>query len=394
MTSEFDPFTMLAQISAYPLHNSSPISPPIYQTSTFGADEAEAFLGMATEALHPAFYTRYGNPTTRMFEDAVAALEGGEAALATASGMGAIVAAILACVAQGEHIVAQRVLYGGTMGLLKNIAPRLGIDVTFVDQTDPEAFAKAAKPTTRLFLLESPSNPMMRLTDLRAVADIARSRGVATLVDNTIASPINQRPLALGADIVVHSATKYLSGHSDVSAGIVVGSKAAITAIWEKAYILGATLDPFAAWLALRGLRTLPMRVQRHNETAARIAYHLVGHPGIEKVHYPGLVSHPQNALARRQMSGFGGVLSFEVAGGPKAAEAVLAGLRLAHRSASFGSFSTLAVHPAAMWAGMMTAEQLREADLPPGLIRLGVGFEDPDVLIGDLESALASVPG
>jgi methionine-gamma-lyase len=176
-----------------------------------------------------------------------------------------------------------------------------------------------------------------------------------------------------------------------VSAGILTGSKASITAILEKAYILGATLDPFAAWLALRGLRTLPMRVQRHNETAMRIAAFLKEHAKVDKVHYPGLPSHPQHDLARQQMSGFGGVLSFEVSGGAEAAEAVVAGLHLAHRSASFGSFSTLVVHPAAMWAGMISAEQLREADLPPGLIRLGVGFESPEALIADLDGALAA---
>jgi methionine-gamma-lyase len=290
--------------------------------------------------------------------------------------------------------VAQRVLYGGTMGLLKNIAPRFGIDVTFVDQADRQAFENAARPTTRLFLLESPSNPMMRLTDLSAVAVIARSKGITTLIDNTIASPINQRPIAFDIDLVMHSATKYLAGHSDVSAGVLVGRKASIEAIWEKAYILGATLDPFAAWLALRGLRTLPMRVQRHNETAMRVASYLLGHPKVEKVYYPGLATHPQRALALQQMSGFGGLLSFEVSGGPTAAEAVLASLNLTHRSASFGSFSTLAVHPAAMWAGMLTEEQLSEADLPPGLIRLGVGFEDPNALINDLETALATLPG
>jgi cystathionine beta-lyase/cystathionine gamma-synthase len=390
MASGFDPFTFLAQAQTHLPSRSSPISPPIYQTSTFSSPEADGFLAMATDPLDAGFYTRYGNPTTRGFEDAVAALEGGEAALATASGMGAVVAALLTLVSAGEHVVAQRVLYGGTMGLLKNIAPRLGIDVSFVEQTHADAFANAIRPTTRLIMLESPSNPMMRLTDLRAVANLAKSKGIVTMVDNTIASPINQRPMEFGIDLVMHSATKYLSGHSDVSAGILIGSKASITAIWEKAYILGATLDPFAAWLALRGLRTLPMRVQRHNETTMQIAAFLKDHAKVDKVHYPGLPSHPQHDLARQQMNGFGGVLSFEVSGGAEAAEAVVAGLRLAHRSASFGSFSTLVVHPAAMWAGMISAEQLREADLPPGLIRLGVGFESPDALIADLEGALA----
>jgi len=391
VTPEIDPFTLLAHVETRPPEGSNPISPPIYQTSTFETPDADTFLSMATQPLHAGFYTRYGNPTTRAFEDAVAALEGAESALATASGMGAVVAALLTFVAAGEHVIAQRVMYGGTMGLLKNIAPRLGIEVSFVEQTSTEAFAQAIRPTTRLMMLESPSNPMMRLTDLRAVAALAKSKGITTLVDNTIASPINQRPHALGIDLVMHSATKYLSGHSDLSAGVVAGSTASISAIWEKAYVLGSTLDPFAAWLALRGLRTLPMRVERHNQTAMQVATYLEQHPRVDAVHYPGLPTHPQHALARRQMSGFGGVLSFEVAGGAEAAEAVVAGLRLAHRSASFGSFSTLVVHPSAMWAGMLNAEQLREADLPPSLIRLGVGFESPAALISDLQGALAT---
>jgi cystathionine beta-lyase/cystathionine gamma-synthase len=386
-----DPFTLLAHVQAQPPASSNPISPPIYQTSTFETPDADAFLAMATEPLHAGFYTRYGNPTTRAFEDAVASLEGAESALATASGMGAIVAALLTFVATGEHLIAQRVMYGGTMGLLKSIAPRLGIEVSFVDQTAPEAFANAIRPNTRLMMLETPSNPMMRLTDLRAVAALAKSKGITTLVDNTIASPVNQRPHDLGIDLVMHSATKYLSGHSDVSAGVLAGSTASISAIWKNAYVLGATLDPFAAWLALRGLRTLPMRVQRHNDTAMQVATYLERHRRIEAVHYPGLPSHPQHALARAQMTGFGGVLSFEVNGGAVAAEAVVAGLRLAHRSASFGSFSTLVVHPSAMWAAMLNAEQLREADLPPSLIRLGVGFESPAALIADLDSALVN---
>jgi len=391
VTSDIDPFTLLAHVQIRLPERSNPISPPIYQTSTFETPDADAFLAMATEPLHAGFYTRYGNPTTRAFEDAVAALEGTESALATASGMGAVVAALLTFVAAGEHVIAQRVMYGGTMGLLKTIAPRLGIDVSFVDQTATEAFANAIRPTTRLMMLETPSNPMLRLTDLRAVAALTKSKGITTLVDNTISSPINQRPCDLGIDLVMHSATKYLSGHSDVSAGVVAGSSALISAIWEKAYVLGATLDPLAAWLALRGLRTLPMRVQRHNETAMQVATYLEQHPRVEAVHYPGLPGHPQHALAHGQMTGFGGLLSFEVTGGAAAAEAVVAGLRLAHRSASFGSFSTLVVHPSAMWAGMLNAEQLREADLPPSLIRLGVGFESPAALIADLEAALAN---
>ncbi len=391
MSSHSDPHTRLAQAAVLLPESSYPVAPPLYQTASFATDEAGVFLDMATRPLHPGFYTRYGNPTTRAFESAVAGLEGGECALATASGMGAITAALLAFAGRGDHVVAQRVLYGGTTGLLQNIAPQLGIDVSFVDQADADGFAAAARPETRLFVLESPSNPMLRLTDLARMSDIARARGITTLVDNTIASPINQRPLALGMDLVMHSATKYLCGHGDASAGVLVGDEQRIKAVWEKAYLLGATLDPFAAWLVLRGLRTLPMRVARQNETALAVARHLAAHPAVSAVHYPGLESHPQHALARAQMGGYGGVLSFEVPGGMAQAERVVGALTLAHRSASFGSFSTLVVHPAAMWAGMMTPQQLAESGLPPGLIRLGVGFESHADIIGDLDAALAA---
>jgi cystathionine beta-lyase/cystathionine gamma-synthase len=382
MTQPVDPFTLLARIAVTTPTTSHPVAPPLYQTATFWSDDIDTFLDMATAPLHPAFYTRYGNPTTRAFEKALTALEGGEAALATASGMGAIAATLMALVASGEHVVAQDVIYGGTKGLLSDIAPRLGIDVTFVDQTDAGAFARAVQPNTRLFILESPCNPMMTITDLRAVAQIARSAGVATLVDNTIASPINQQPLSFGIDLVMHSATKYIGGHSDLSAGVIIGSKEKIAAIWEKAFLLGATLDPFAAWLGLRGLRTLPMRVARQNDTAMAVATHLATHPLVSTVRYAGLETHLQHALAREQMTGFGGVLSFEVRGGLDQASAVVEALDIAHQSASFGSFSSLVVQPAAMWAGMMSAEQLGEAGVPAGLIRLAVGFEDPATII------------
>lgn len=392
MPDPSDPYTLAAHLGQSPATGAQPVSPPIYQTSTFMSDDADAFQAMATEPLHPTFYTRYGNPTTQAFADAVAALEGAEAGLAMASGMGALATAILSFVRNGEHIVAQRALYGGTVGFLNNIAPRLGIDVTFVDQTSAEAFARAATPSTRLILLESPSNPLLRLTDLAAVAADAKARGIVTLADNTIASPINQQPVASGIDLVMHSATKYLAGHSDVSAGVVVGRKALIREVWEKACLFGATLDPFAAWLGLRGVRSLPLRVERQNGTGLQLARFLADHPAVEAVHYPGLDTHPQHRLARRQMRGFGGVLSFEVRGGAAAAETVVARLRLARRSASFGSFSTLVVHPAAMWSGMMSEEQLRAVDLPPGLIRLGAGLEDPAALQADLDRALASI--
>ena len=388
-----DPFTMLSEPTAV-LGSMTPIAPPLYQTSTFWSSDPDEFLNMATAPRHAAFYTRYGNPTVRLFEDAVARLEGAEAALATASGMAAMAAAILTFVGQGERVLAQKVMYGGTIGFLRNLAPRFGIDVDFFDQRSFEEFSDALSPKTKLILLESPSNPLLRLTDIAQFTIHAKGVSNATiLIDNTVSTPINQRPLLLGVDLVMHSATKALGGHADFIGGILAGSSACITSVWKTAHLLGATMDPFAAWLALRGLRTLPMRVARHNQTALQVATRLERHPSIPAVYYPGLKSHPQHELAQRQMpNGTGGLLSFEVVGGLTAAETVMSRMKIAHRSASFGSFSTLAVHPAAMWAGMMTEAQLHEAELPPGLIRLGVGFEDPDVIADDIEAALAHI--
>jgi len=389
---EEDPQTWLAGIG-FEIQTARPVAPPIYQTSTFWASDAGEFLDMATAARHSAFYTRYGNPTVRLLEDAVAHLEGGEAAIATASGMAAMVAAVLTFAGAGKHMIAQHALYGGTTGFLRKIAPRLGIGLDLFDQQDFESFAAALKPETSLILLESPTNPLLRLTDIATLSAHARSVCDAMiLIDNTLATPINQRPLTLGADLVMHSITKSIGGHSDVSGGILVGSIAHVTAVWQTAYLLGATLDPFAAWLALRGLRTLPLRVAQHNSSALKVASRLEGHRKVKTVHYPGLKSHPQFELARRQMRGAGGVLSFEVEGGMHGAEVVMAEMKLAHRSASFGSFSTLAVHPAAMWAGMMNEEQLLEAGLPAGLVRIGVGLEDPDRISEDIEVALDHV--
>ncbi|HLK23307.1 MAG TPA: aminotransferase class I/II-fold pyridoxal phosphate-dependent enzyme [Caulobacteraceae bacterium] len=391
--NDFDPYTLAAHFGGAE-STARPIAPPIYQSSTFWSPDADEFFAMATQPRHAGFYTRYGNPTVRQFEEAVAGLEGAEAALGFASGMAATTAAIMSLTGQGGHVVGQTALYAGVNGFLRNIAPRFGIEVAFFAQGDLDAFARALKPQTRLVVLESPSNPLLGVSDIARLA--AQTKAVSqavVLIDNTIATPINQRPLSLGVDLVMHSATKSLGGHADLVGGVLAGSEALIETIWQTAHLLGGTLDPFAAWLALRGVRTLAMRVERHNRTAQVLAERLERHPKIAAVHYPGLRSHPQHALAAAQMSpGFGGLMSFEVDGGLAAAQTVLANLRVAHRSASFGSFSSLAVHPAAMWAGTMTESQMREIALPPGLIRFGVGFEDPDVIAGDIEQALAAL--
>jgi methionine-gamma-lyase len=369
--------------------NETSVAPPIYQTATFRAESAEDFAAMATEPRHAHFYTRYGNPTLERSERVIAALEGAEAAMLTSSGMGAITSAVLALVNAGDHVVAQESLYGGTTGFLQNVLQRFGVEVTTVNQTDMRVFEGAMRPNTKLIMLETPTNPLMRLTDLRAVTTFAREHGALTLVDSTIASPVNQQPLALGADIVMHSATKYLGGHSDLSAGALAGSREMIERIWNTGFLLGATLNAFDAWLLLRGLRTLELRVKHQNESALTIAHWLETRPEIESVHYAGLESHPQHDLAVAQMSGFGGVLSFELRGDFETTDAFISKLEFASRSASFGGTSALIVHPAAMWAGMMTPAQLEMSGVKPSLVRYAVGLEDPRDLIADIQRAL-----
>jgi cystathionine beta-lyase/cystathionine gamma-synthase len=374
------------------IESTADIAPPIHPTSTFAAASAAEFAEMATDARHPRYYTRYGNPTHERGEAVLAALEGAESAMLTASGMGALSTAILTLVSGGDHIVAQGNHYMGTSKLFAELLPRFGVGTTLVDQTDIEAFAAAIEPATKLIVVESPANPTMQLTDLAAVAALAKPRGITTLADNTFASPLNQRPLALGIDLVMHSGTKYLGGHHDLIAGVVAGRAATIEQIWSSSIVLGASLGPFESWLLLRGLRTLPLRVKQHNATAMSVASFLEGHPKIEAVHYPGLASHPQYELATRQMTGFGGTLSFRVAGGYAETEAFMAGLRLVRQAVSLGGFESLAVHAAAMWAGTLTDDQVRAAGVMPNLVRFSAGLEAPEDIVGDLENALRAV--
>jgi len=369
---------------------SEAISPPIYQTTTFSAETAEAFAELALATRPTEFYTRYGNPNHEMVEATLASLEGGESALVTSSGMAAIFAVIAGTLTQGDHVVAQRNHYAGTMALLRDLLPRWGIEVTLVEQTDPAAFAAAIRPTTRLLYVETPVNPLMEITDLRAIVALGQAHGVTTVCDNTFATPINQRPLALGIDAVVHSATKYIGGHHDATAGAVVGSRTFIERVWKFALIAGSTLSPFDAWLLLRGLRTLGLRVERHNRNALALATALATHPAVERVHYPGLPSHPQHALASSQMDGFTGMLSVELHGGAPAAERLIASLRLATRAASLGGFETLVVHPASMWSLQLSPEVRAASGIHDGLVRISVGLEDEADLLADFAQALA----
>ena len=373
------------------LNSTSAVVAPIYQTANFRGDSGVDFAKRAGQARHPEFYTRYGNPTLSQVEGVLAALEGTESALVTGSGMAAVSATVLTLVGKGDHVVAQTNHYGGTTNLLQKLIPRFGVEVTQVDQRDGSAFERAVRPNTKLILVETPSNPLMTLTDLRAVVAVARAHGILTLIDNTFATPLNQRPIELGIDLVFHSATKYFGGHSDLIAGAVMGSKDWIMKIWNTHVILGAALGPFDAWLMLRGLRTLALRVRQHNENAIELARALEKHPAVKAVYYPGLKSHPQHDLASQQMSGFGGMLSFEVKGGYEAADRFLGRLRLGSRAASLGGVETLAVHPASNFLHYMTLEEAAKIGIAPGLLRISVGLEGKHDLVTDFEQALAT---
>jgi cystathionine beta-lyase/cystathionine gamma-synthase len=376
--------------SDHHLNTSSAVAPPIYTSATFRAQSAEDFATRAGEPRHPEFYSRYGNPTLAQAENVLANLEGAESALVSGSGMAAVSATVLSIVNQGDHIVAQKSHYGGTLNLFQKLLPRFGIETTQVDQRNISNFEKALRPNTKLILVETPANPTMTLTDLRALAALAKSKSITTVIDNTFATPINQRPLDLGIDLAFHSATKYFGGHSDLIAGAVMGSSESITKVWNTHVILGATLGAFDAWLMLRGIRTLSLRVRQHNENAMALAQFLEHHRAVKAVYYPGLKSHPQHELARKQMSGFGGMLSFEVKGGYEAADRVLGRLRLPARAASLGGVESLAVHPASNFLHYMTLEEAERIGIAPGLLRISVGLEGKEDLIADFDQALS----
>jgi methionine-gamma-lyase len=309
--------------------------------------------------------------------------------MVSASGMGAITSTAIALTAAGAHVVAQRMIYDGTRALLSGILSRFGVDVTYVDQHDTHAFAAAIRPNTRLVMLESPSNPLLGITDIAAVCTIAHAAGALVSIDSTIATPVNQRPLELGADIVVHSATKYLGGHSDLIAGVVIASRELIARIWGAHHILGSTLGPFEAWLLLRGLRTLEMRVDRHNHNALAVARAMEAHPRVTRVYYPGLASHQGHEIAKRQMRGFGGLVSIEIDGSFDDARGVIDRLQLFHSAASLGGVESLVAQPATMWPNSSTSAEARAMGIIPSLLRLSIGVERAEDLIADLDRAL-----
>lgn len=360
------------------------IMPPIYQTSTYVQDA----LGEPRGGYE---YARVQNPTREAMEANIAALEGGRHGAAFASGLAAI-EAVIKRLSAGDHVVSEENLYGGTHRMFTHVFERLGIAFTFVDTADPQQVRDALRPETRLVYLETPTNPMMRVADIAAIAGIAHDAGIILAVDNTFASPYNQRPLELGADIVLHSSTKYLNGHSDVIGGIAVTNDDDIAAdlrFMQKA--TGGVPGPWDAWLVLRGTKTLHLRMEAHNRNGQMVAQYLEQHPAVERVYYPGLPSHPQHELARRQMRGFTGMVSMEL-GSLERARRVVERTRVFSLAESLGGVESLIGHPATMTHASVPAERRKAMGVTDGLVRLSVGIEDVEDLIADLEHALSGL--
>lgn len=379
-------------------NTTSAVVSPIFQTSTYYADnDLDIYIEAATATKHPTFYHRHGNPTNSQVAELLAHLEQTEDALVLATGMAAISTAVLAAVQAGDHVIAQHAHYSGASLFLREFLADYGVAVTFVDQTDNEAIAAAIRPETKLIYVETPSNPNLAITDLAFVGKLGKEHGILTMVDNTFSSPINQQPHVFGIDVILHSATKYLGGHSDLTAGAVCGTKVFIDKVWKRSLVLGASLSPFDSWLLLRGLKTLALRVRQINENALQLAQWLDGHQAVRAVTYVGLPSHPQHALAKEQMRGFTGMLCIELEGAGEAdqfakAQQLLGTLKVFSNAASLGGVESLIVHPASMWGGHHAVEQKTIGGIKLGLLRISVGIEHIDDLLADLAQGLAKL--
>lgn len=371
-----------------------PLLPPIYQNSTFQFNNAEECASAFIDEDTGYVYTRWGNPTQEVLEKKLAALEGGEAALTTASGMGAISSALLTALSDGGHVVAMETLYSATFNILNEELPRMRIETTFVDATDLNLVENAIRPDTKVIYLESPTNPLLKLVDLAACAEIAKKHNITTIIDNTFATPCSQQPISLGIDVVLHSITKYLSGNGAVVAGAIVGNKDFIVKAKQQALRnFGAVISPFNAWLTLLGIPTLPLRFSRHCENASKIATYLESHPAIAWVRYPGLASHPQHELAKRQMNGFGGMITMELKGGRVAGEELVNKLQLCSLAVSLGDVRTLVCHPASTTHSHVPSEVRQRTGITDGLVRFSIGLEDVEDIITDLEQGLKNLP-
>ena len=369
--------------------NHGALSMPIYPASVFAFSDADEGIAIHNYEKEGYFYGRLGNPTVDALERTVAQLERGEEALAFASGMAAITAAAFTLVASGDHIVAPESMYSTTTNFLNHIGDSFGIQTTFVDAADAEAYAAALRPNTKMFWIESPSNPLVRITDIAEVAAIGKKAGVATVVDNTFATPFNQLPLELGADLVIHSATKYLGGHSDLTAGVIAGAKILIDKIEHgPAKLYGGNIAPQIAWLVLRGIKTLALRMERHNSNAYAFANTILEHPRVKAVHYPGLESHQNHEIAKRQMRGFGGMVGVDV-GTAEAAKSLVNNFKICTFATSLGGVETLVQPVALMTHATLSPEERAQAGVSEGLLRISIGIENIDDICQDIYDAL-----
>jgi len=374
------------------------VTPPIYQTSTYLApDNTDDYIKMANTTTSPWFYHRYGNPVNSQVAAIIASLEGTESAMLTSSGMGAISTAVLAVVQQGDHVIVQRSHYAAANQLFHVLLPDFGIEVSVVEQENNHAFEDKIRPNTRLIYIETPSNPILALTDLHFIGQLGKKHGIVTMCDNTFATPLNQRPHDFGIDIILHSATKYLGGHSDLCAGVVCASEEWITKIWKRMLILGSSLSSFDSWLLLKGLRTLSLRMKQINENAQQLAEWLSSDLRIKKVLYCGLPSHPQYELAKQQMKGFSGMLCMEAEGHSpeyqlQNAQTILNSVKIFANATSLGGVESLIVHPASMWGIKDFPEKQKQIGINNGMLRISVGIENIQDLISDLDQAMQGI--
>jgi methionine-gamma-lyase len=366
------------------------VVPPLVQSTTYHFESAEEAAATFAGDREGYVYTRWGNPTQTTLEGRIASLEGARGCLATASGMAAVATALFTIVQQGDHIVSSSSVYSGTFDLMSHRLPRLGVEITLVDAFDTEGFAQAMQENTVAVYLETPGNPTLAISDIAAIAQMAKAYGATVLVDNTFATPLNQRPLELGADVVIYSATKYFCGHGDAMAGAIVADADFVQRANEEVVRnTGGIISPFNAWLILRGLQTFPLRMACHNVNAMEVARFLEGHPRVEKVIYPGLPSHPQYHIATKQMDGFGGMVCFEVKGGIEGGRWLMNRVQLCTLAVSLGDNRTLICHPASTTHAPMSREDRLASGISDGLVRLSVGTEDVDDIIYDLDQAL-----
>ncbi|HMS40578.1 MAG TPA: PLP-dependent aspartate aminotransferase family protein [Pyrinomonadaceae bacterium] len=368
------------------------VSVPIYNASVFAFSDADSAAAIHNYEKPGWFYGRLGNPTQDALENAMCELEGGESSLAFASGMAAVTASILTVVKAGDHIIAPQAHYSTTGNFLEYLSENFNVQTTYIDQTNPENYRNTIQENTKIFYLETPSNPTLKISDLAAIAKIAQENSITAICDNTFATPFNQLPLTLGIDVVLHSATKYLGGHSDLTAGVIVGKQGFIENTRLKTTkLFGGNIAPQTAWLVLRGIKTLALRMERHNENANKIANFLAEHPKVLQTNYPGLISHPNHETAKKQMRGFGGMISFDV-GSVENGKTLLNNVRLCALATSLGGVETIIQHSASMTHAGVPRDECLKAGITDGLIRLSVGIENAEDLIEDLDQALEKI--